>query len=119
MAKEKKMVEAITSMEEDFAQWYTDVVKKAELCDYASVKEMCIRDRADRPVNELLLFPDDLGKGSVRRVVCVSPDLFDGESQAPEDQDHFQLHRLEAAVIVISVFIDHFRAEQALSLIHI
>ena len=46
-------------------------------------------------------------------MVCVSPDLFDGESQAPEDQDHFQLHRLEAAVIVISVFIDHFRAEQA------
>ena len=38
MAKEKKMVEAITSMEDDFAQWYTDVVKKAELCDYASVK---------------------------------------------------------------------------------
>ena len=38
MAKDKKMVEAITSMEVDFAQWYTDVVKKAELCDYASVK---------------------------------------------------------------------------------
>ena len=38
MAKEKKMVEAITSMDVDFAQWYTDVVKKAELCDYASVK---------------------------------------------------------------------------------
>lgn len=28
MAKEKKLVEAITSMDEDFAQWYTDVVKK-------------------------------------------------------------------------------------------
>ncbi len=38
MAKEKKLVEAITSMDEDFAQWYTDVVKKAELCDYSSVK---------------------------------------------------------------------------------
>ena len=38
MAKEKKLVEAITSMDEDFAQWYTDVVKKAELCDYTSVK---------------------------------------------------------------------------------
>ncbi|MCI9104845.1 MAG: proline--tRNA ligase [Lachnospiraceae bacterium] len=38
MASEKKLVEAITSMSEDFAQWYTDVVKKAELCDYASVK---------------------------------------------------------------------------------
>lgn len=38
MAKEKKLVEAITSMQEDFAQWYTDVVKKAELMDYSSVK---------------------------------------------------------------------------------
>lgn len=38
MAKEKKLVEAITSMEDDFAQWYTDVVKKAELIDYSSVK---------------------------------------------------------------------------------
>lgn len=38
MAKDKKLVEAITSMEEDFAQWYTDVVKKAELIDYSSVK---------------------------------------------------------------------------------
>jgi len=38
MAKDKKMVEAITSREEDFAQWYTDVVKKAELIDYSSVK---------------------------------------------------------------------------------
>ncbi len=38
MAKEKKLVESITSMEEDFAQWYTDVVKKAELIAYSSVK---------------------------------------------------------------------------------
>ena len=38
MANDKKLVEAITSMDVDFAQWYTDVVKKAELCDYASVK---------------------------------------------------------------------------------
>ena len=38
MAKDKKMVEAITSREEDFAQWYTDVVKKAELIEYSSVK---------------------------------------------------------------------------------
>lgn len=38
MAKEKKLVEAITSMEDDFAQWYTDVVLKSELVDYTSVK---------------------------------------------------------------------------------
>ncbi len=38
MAQDKKLVEAITSMETDFAQWYTDVVKKADLIDYSSVK---------------------------------------------------------------------------------
>ncbi len=38
MAKEKKLVESITPMEEDFAQWYTDVVRKADLIEYTSVK---------------------------------------------------------------------------------
>ncbi len=38
MAEQKKLVEEITSMEVDFAQWYTDIVKKAELIDYTSVK---------------------------------------------------------------------------------
>ena len=41
MAKEKK-VEQITDMELDFAQWYTDVCKKAELIDYSSIKGMFI-----------------------------------------------------------------------------
>ncbi|MEG2144448.1 MAG: proline--tRNA ligase [Oscillospiraceae bacterium] len=34
----KKMVNDITSMDVDFAKWYTDIVKKAELADYSSVK---------------------------------------------------------------------------------
>ncbi len=34
----KKMVEAITAQEVDFAQWYTDICKKAELVEYSSVK---------------------------------------------------------------------------------
>jgi len=38
MAKDKKKVAAITSMEEDFAQWYTDICTKAELVGYTSVK---------------------------------------------------------------------------------
>jgi prolyl-tRNA synthetase len=37
MAKEKR-VEQITAMETDFAQWFTDVVTKAELIDYSGVK---------------------------------------------------------------------------------
>lgn len=42
MAKEKKQVKAITSMEDDFAQWYTDICLKAEMVDYASVKGFMI-----------------------------------------------------------------------------
>jgi len=34
----KKMVEKITSRDVDFAQWYTDIVKNADLVDYSSVK---------------------------------------------------------------------------------
>ncbi len=41
MAKEKK-VEAITDMEVDFAQWFTDVCTKAQLIDYSSVKGIFI-----------------------------------------------------------------------------
>ena len=38
MKTNEKLVKAITSMDEDFAKWYTDVCIKAELIDYASVK---------------------------------------------------------------------------------
>ncbi len=41
MAKEKK-VDQITDMEVDFAQWYTDVCKKAELIDYSGIKGVFI-----------------------------------------------------------------------------
>ena len=34
----KKMVEKITSRDVDFAQWYTDIVKNADLADYSGVK---------------------------------------------------------------------------------
>ena len=37
MANDKKFVEQITPMDEDFARWYTDIVKKADLIDYSSV----------------------------------------------------------------------------------
>ena len=38
MASNEKMVKDITAMDEDFAKWYTDIVKKAELIEYTSVK---------------------------------------------------------------------------------
>ena len=43
MAKDsKKLVQAITSQEENFAQWYTDICVKAELVEYSSVKGFII-----------------------------------------------------------------------------
>ena len=42
MANEKKLVEQITSQEEDFAKWYTDICLKSELCIYSGVKGFVI-----------------------------------------------------------------------------
>jgi prolyl-tRNA synthetase len=42
MAADKKQVEQITDMDVDFAQWYTDVCRKAELIDYTGVKGLFI-----------------------------------------------------------------------------
>ena len=44
MAKknQQEFVQHITPRSEDFSQWYTDVVKKAELIDYSSIKGMFI-----------------------------------------------------------------------------
>ena len=42
MADNKKLVEAITSPEEDFTQWYTDVVVKAGLVSYSNLKGFII-----------------------------------------------------------------------------
>ena len=42
MAEKKKLVKEITSRDVDFAQWYTDVVTKAELIDYSQIKGFTI-----------------------------------------------------------------------------
>ena len=38
MSNKKEFVKDITNIDEDFAQWYTDIVLKAELADYTEVK---------------------------------------------------------------------------------
>ncbi|MBQ2054539.1 MAG: proline--tRNA ligase, partial [Eubacterium sp.] len=49
-----KKVEAITSMEEDFAQWYTDTVVKADLTGYTSVKGFMVLKPAGYAIWELI-----------------------------------------------------------------
>ena len=38
MSDNKDFVKEITNIDEDFAQWYTDIVRKAELADYTDTK---------------------------------------------------------------------------------
>ena len=74
MANNKKLVEAITSMEDDFAQWYTDVVKKAELCGYTSVKGCMAIKPADMRSGKISStnWTEDSKKQAYRTYTCQS-----------------------------------------------
>ena len=50
MADQKKLVAEITSMDEDFTQWYTDVCTKAELIGYSHIKGFTIFKPAKKMV---------------------------------------------------------------------
>jgi len=54
MANDKRKVEQITDMEQDFAQWYTDVVLKSDLIGYTSVKGFMVLKPAGYAIWELM-----------------------------------------------------------------
>jgi prolyl-tRNA synthetase len=86
---DKKMVEAITSMEEDFAQWYTDVVKKAELIEYTSVKGCMVIKPAGYAIWELIQKQlDDRFKAT--GVENVYLPLFIPESLLLKEKEHVE-----------------------------
>ena len=89
MAREKKLVESITSMEDDFAQWYTDVVKKAELCDYASVKGCMVIKPDGYAIWENIQHELDkrFKKAGVKNVYMP---LFIPESLLDKEKDHVE-----------------------------
>lgn len=86
---EKKMVEAITSMETDFAQWYTDVVKKAELIDYTSVKGCMVFKPAGYAIWELIQKQLDARFKEVG-VENVYLPMFIPESLLQKEKDHVE-----------------------------
>ena len=89
MAKDKKLVEAITSMEEDFAQWYTDVVRKAELIDYSSVKGCMILRPAGYAIWENIQHELDR-RFKETGVENVYLPLFIPESLLEKEKDHVE-----------------------------
>lgn len=93
MAEKKKLVSEITSMDVDFAQWYTDIVKKAEMADYSSVKGCIImRPYAPGAVGE---------HSSTRWTACsketghenVAMPIFIPESLLQKEADHVEASR--------------------------
>lgn len=89
MANEKKLVEAITSMDEDFAQWYTDVVKKAELTDYSSVRGCMILRPAGYAIWENIQKELDIRFKEIG-VENVYMPLFIPESLLQKEKDHVE-----------------------------
>ena len=88
MAKEK-LVREITSMDEDFAQWYTDVVLKSELIDYTSVKGcMVIRPYGYAIWENIQHILDGMFKATGHENVCMP--MFIPESLLQKEKDHVE-----------------------------
>ena len=89
MADQKKMVESITSMDVDFAQWYTDVVKKAELVDYAPVRGcMIVRPYGCAIWENIQKILDEKFKATGHENVMMP--LFIPESLLQKEKDHVE-----------------------------
>ncbi|MBQ4232237.1 MAG: proline--tRNA ligase [Lachnospiraceae bacterium] len=86
---DKKLVESITSMEEDFAQWYTDVVKKADLIEYTSVKGCMVFKPAGYAIWELIQrqLDDRFKETGVENVYLP---IFIPESLLEKEKDHVE-----------------------------
>ncbi|QGU94331.1 proline--tRNA ligase [Clostridium bovifaecis] len=89
MGKQKKFVEAITAMDVDFAQWYTDIVKKAELVDYSSVKGcMIIRPYGYAIWENIQKYLDEKFKETGHENVYMP--MFIPESLLQKEKDHVE-----------------------------
>ena len=97
---QKKMVEDITSMDEDFAKWYTDICKKAELVEYTSVKGcMVIRPYGYAIWENIQKILDSMFKATGHENVCMP--MFIPESLLQKEKDHVEGFAPECAWVTI------------------
>lgn len=89
MAGNKMKVDQITSMDEDFAKWYTDICKKAELIEYTSVKGcMVIRPYGYAIWENIQKELDSRFKKTGHENVCMP--MFIPESLLQKEKDHVE-----------------------------
>ena len=87
--QKKKLVEAITPINEDFAQWYTDVCLKAELVDYSSVKGcMILRPYGYAIWENITHILDGMFKATGHENVAMP--IFIPESLLQKEKDHVE-----------------------------
>ncbi len=97
---EKKKVEAITSRDADFAKWYTDIVKKAELIEYTSVKGcMVIRPYGYAIWENIQRILDGMFKATGHENVCMP--MFIPESLLQKEKDHVEGFAPEVAWVTM------------------
>ncbi len=100
MAGNKKMVEAITSRDEDFAKWYTDIVKKAELADYSGVKGCMVIRPYGYAIWELMQADMDRRFKETGHENVYMP-MFIPESLLQREKDHVEGFAPECAWVTI------------------
>ena len=100
MANDKKMVEQITSMDVDFAQWYTDVVKKAELVDYSGVKGCMIIRPYGYAIWENIQHDLDARFKKLGHENVYMP-MFIPESLLQKEKDHVEGFAPECAIVTM------------------
>ncbi|MBQ0010403.1 MAG: proline--tRNA ligase [Ruminococcus sp.] len=100
MANDKKLVEQITSMDVDFAQWYTDVVKKAELADYSGVKGCMVIRPYGYAIWENIQHDLDARFKLLGHENVYMP-MFIPESLLQKEKDHVEGFAPECAVVTI------------------
>lgn len=122
----EKKVESITSMDVDFAQWYTDVVKKAELADYSGVRGCMIIRPYGYAIWEFIQKDLDARFKALGHENVYMP-LFIPESLLQKEKDHVEGFAPECAWVTIggenelaerlcvrptseTLFCDHFRS---------
>ncbi len=89
MSDKKKLVEAITPIDQDFAQWYTDICLKAELVDYSTVKGCVILRPYGYAIWEnITRILDDMFKKTGHENVAMP--LFIPESLLQKEKDHVE-----------------------------
>ena len=97
---DKKMVEQITSMDVDFAQWYTDIVKKAELADYSGVKGCMVIRPYGYAIWENIQRDLDARFKKLGHENVYMP-MFIPESLLQKEKDHVEGFAPECAVVTI------------------